>query len=163
MNGLLYQNQSPDSCVVRCELYTSLTDFIRNHPNPVFMCYLIAGWKIQRPVLHRGPWRCRTEPCCDPPPRSVKCQSHPGPLSTRSTRPSHQGNDGMGRGHSDGGAIVNSCCGRSSAGGCQANTSTWSPAVQQATQRKVLLRGLHCRLPAGPSCHWHSSAAWDLR
>lgn len=33
----MYQNQSLDSCVVRCELYSSLTDFIRNHPNPVFM------------------------------------------------------------------------------------------------------------------------------
>lgn len=126
----------------------------------MFLCRFCAEWRIQRLVHHRGPWQCQTETWCDP---QVSCQSQPGPPSTRSTCPSHQGDGGRGRGCSDGGVIMNSCSGRSSGGGCQANTSTWSPLARRATQRKALLRGLRCRLPAGAPCHRHNSVAWDMR
>lgn len=129
----------------------------------MFLLCFPTEWRIQRPVQRRGPRQCLTEARCDPWATSVSWQSQPGPPGTGSTRPSHQGDDGRGRGRSDGGVVMNSCSGRSSGGGCQANTSTWSPLARRVTQRKVHLRGLHCRLPAGQSCYWHNSAAMDMR
>lgn len=129
----------------------------------MFLCFLFAEWRIQTPVHHQGPWQCPTEAWCDPQPPPVRCRSQRGPPSTGSTCPSHQGDGERGRSRSDGGVVMNSCCGRSSGGGCQANTSTWSPLAQRATQRKALLRGLRCRLPAGPPCHWHHFVAPDMR
>lgn len=137
-----------------CIVKISLTDVSVSLP---------AEWRIQRPVRRRGPWQCPTEAWRDPRAPLVSCPSLPGLPSTGSTRPSHQGDDGRGRGRSDGGVVMNSCSGRSSAGGCQANTSTWSPLARRATQRKALLRGLTCRLPAGPPCHWLNSVAPDMR
>lgn len=129
----------------------------------MFLCCFHAEWRIQRQIHYRGPWQCQTETWRDPRPPLVNCQSQPGPPSTGSTRPSHQGDGERGRGRSNGGLVTNSCCGRSSGGGCQANTSTWRLLARRATQRKALLRGLLCRLPAGLSCHWHSSVAPDIQ
>lgn len=109
--------------------------------------------EILRQMFHQGPFHFRTEACRDPQALPASRQNPRDLPKTRSTHPGHQGDDGRGRGLSGGGTIMNSCCGRWSAGGCQANTSTWSPLVRRATQRKALLRGLLRRLPAGPPCH----------
>lgn len=122
-----------------------------------------AGWRIQIAAHHLGPWQCQRDAWCEPQAPLVSWQHQPGPLSTGSARPSHQGDGGRGRGYSVVETILNSCSGSLSGGGCQANMSTWNPLGQQPTQRKAHLRGLHCRLPAGQPCHWHSSAVQDMR
>ncbi len=116
----------------------------------MFPCCFPAEWRIQTPVHHRGPWQCQTEAWHDPQCPLVSCRRQPGPPSTGSTRPSHQGDGGRGRGCSDGGMVTNSCFGTWSGGGYQANTSTWSPPARRATQQKALLRGLCCSWCAVP-------------
>lgn len=129
----------------------------------MFLCCFPAEWRIQRAVHPLAQCQWQREAWLDPQHPLVSCQSQPGPPSTGSTRPSHQGDGGRGRSRSDGGVVMNSCFGRWSGGGCQANTNTWSPLAQRATQWKAVLRGLHCRLPAGLPCHWHNSVAPDMR
>lgn len=104
----------------------------------MFVCGFSAEWRSRRPFQHLGLWLRRTERCAP----QVSCQSQSGPPSTGSTCPSHQGDGGKEQGCSDGGVIMNSCCGRLSGGGYQANMSTRSPLARLVAQQKPVLRGL---------------------